>query len=380
MLSESVLERSRLEQMERKLFTPLQIRGITLKNRVCVPALVMYARKNQEGFVEEADVAHYRALAEGGFGLVIVEAACVSPEGKLVEQQLGAWDDKFIPGLRQLADAIHQGGSRALLQIHHAGLIAVDGDRVTASDDACDYRAVSAIPGEYRMKHYTGRAATVDEILRIEDCFGEAARRAEAAGFDGVEIHGAHNYLISQFLSSAVNRREDEYGQTERFALEVFRKVRAAVSDDFLVGIRLGGFDPKLEDGLRHAKALAEAGVDFLNMSRGFALRHQAWKPEGFPFNELIYGAQEVKKMVDVPVFAVSGINSAEMAEDVLQTTGVDMVCIGRGALVNPNWAVDAQAGRDTGKCLNCPACYWRGHRPDCPGMTRLERIREQES
>lgn len=361
------------------MFAPLTIRGITLKNRVCVPALVMYARKNQEGFVEEADVAHYRELARGGFGLVIVEATCVSPEGKLVEQQLGAWDDKFVPGLHKIADAIHEDGSVALLQIHHAGMIAVEGDRITSSDDGCDYRAVSATPGEYRVKHYTGRAAAVEEILRIEDCFAQAARRAEEAGFDGVEIHGAHNYLISQFLSSAVNRREDVYGQTERLALEVFEKVRGAVSDQFLVGIRLGGFDPKLEDGLRHAKALAGAGVDFLNMSRGFALRHEAWKPEKFPFNELIYGAQEVKKVVDVPVFAVSGINSAEMAEDVLDTTGVDMVCIGRGALVNPNWAADAQAGRDTGKCLNCSVCYWRGHRPDCPGMELLERTREQK-
>ncbi|MBR6738684.1 MAG: NADH:flavin oxidoreductase [Oscillospiraceae bacterium] len=346
------------------LFTPLSLKGHSMKNRLILPPMVKYSRKNSNGFVEEEDLLHYEAPARSGMGAVIVEAACVDPEGRLHPHQLGIWDDAFLPGLARLSTAIHKHGALALIQIHHAGLLSHTAQPLSSSPCSRDHRG----------KHFIAREMTQSEISATIQNFSQAARRAEAAGFDGVEIHGCHHYLISQFLSSRVNHRNDIYGQKrEQLALEILTAVKNAVTENFIVGVRLGAFEPTLEDGLYYAKTLETAGADYLNISYGAFFDHSPEKPAGYPYVEAIYGAQEIKRCVDVPVFAVNSITSAQMAEDVLRTTGVDGVCIGRGVLVNPDWAADAMAGRDTGRCFHCSLCHWRGDLPFCPGRVELE-------
>ena len=352
------------------LFTPFKIGHLTLSNRLCVPAMVRYDRGSGDNTAEGRDVEHYGALAGGGFGFITVEASAVATEGRLCEVELGVWDDRFIPGLARIADRIHAEGGRGVLQLHHAGLLSIGTEPMAPSEYRCTFRD----------RVFEAREMTKAEIQQVQELYAQAARRAQTAGFDGVELHGCHNYLISQFLSRSINRRTDEYGvNPEKFLVEVFEKVKRAVTGDFIVGIRLGGFEPELADGIRHAKIAEECGADYISVSYGFSLEHSPFKPESYPFLDYIYAAQEIKRNVSVPLLAVNSIVSPEQAEEILALSGVDGVCIGRGSRINPNWVNDAMAGRPTGRCLNCPKCYWRLHMPRCPGLEELTRIKTSQ-
>ena len=358
-----------MENQEKLLFTPFTLKGKTVKNRLMVPPMVRFWRDRKDGHAEAADAAHYSAFAKGGFGLIVVEATCIRPGGELNACELGAYDDAYIEDLSSIAAAIKAEGAVAILQLHHAGLIAIGEDNVSASDALLESRGLNVKPSR-------AHGASEEEIEDLIRCFAAAARRAEQAGFDGVELHGCHSYLISQFLSRNLNRREDRYGKPEQFALDVIARVKETVSDAFIVGIRLGAFEPTLKEGLRHAGAMEAAGIDYISVSYGFSILHAPEKPEGYPFIDVIYGAEEIKKAVSVPVFAVRSIVSAEQAEAILEKTRVDGVLIGRGALVNPNWPKDALAGTDTGRCMQCPVCYFRRHRENCPGRDAYEKNR----
>ncbi|MCU6732853.1 NADH:flavin oxidoreductase [Diplocloster agilis] len=353
--------------MER-LFEPLAIRGLEIKNRICMPPMVCYGWVGDDGLAVEKNVEHYRAAARGGTGLIIQEATCVTKEGRICRDQLGIWEEEQIPGLCRITEAVHREGCPIIVQIHHAGVV---GGTTQHAYCPSDFRCVKN--GEEK----TGYEMSLEEIRQIQDAYIQAGRRAYEAGYDGVELHGCHQYLMCQFFNRRVNRRSDEYGrEPERFALEILRGIRALTPKSFIIGIRLGAFEPALADGIAHAKALEEAGIDFLDISYGFQGMDEPEKPEDFPYRDVIYGAAEIKKQVHVPVFAVYGIQSPQMAEDILMRTGVDMVDIGRGILVNQNWAQDAQAGRDTGRCLDCKTCMWRVNPDKCAGRVLLNRRR----
>ncbi len=346
----------------KNLFEEFKIRDITVKNRICLPPLVCFGYAKEGGFVGEKNISHYTEMAKGGFGAIVVEATAISANGRLSKDQLGIWDDAHIDGHRSIVNVIHAENTPAFLQIHHAGLIAVGEDVVSASP--CT------------EKNRTARGLSFEEVVEIEDAYVSAAIRAEKAGYDGVELHGAHNYLLTQFLNKRVNQRDDAYGEDETLIVKnILSKIRAKVSEKFVVGIRMGCFEPTLEDGIRHGKIFEEIGIDFLNVSSGFSLRADAFAPSDFPFADVIYGAGEIKKGVNVPVFAVYGIKSRDDAERVTELTNVDMVCIGRGALVNPNWPNDAKDDNNVGKCVQCPTCFWHeGRGSDCPGRKLLSR------
>ena len=189
------------------------------------------------------------------------------------------------------------------------------------------------------------------------------------------QFHACHSYLISQFLNRKVNRRDDLYGQhPELFALEIIHGIRQQTPPDFVIGIRLGGFEPTLADGIEYARIFEESGVDFLDISYGFVQESTPTVPKDYPFKDIIYAAQKIKEAVSIPVFAVNGINSPELADEILEKTNVDMVDIGRGTLVNYNWANDAKAGRDVGTCLYCKTCMWRVDPMKCPGKLKHQR------
>lgn len=354
--------------MNHLLFSVTRLRGRELKNRICVPPMVCFGWTDETGVVDDHHVAHYAALAVGGPALIIQEATCIHPDGRLAYSQLGVWDDSHIPGLRRIADAVHAHDVPILMQIHHAGIVACTDVHLCPSD----YSFVR------RGETVTGKEMTPAQIEEVREQFIEAAVRAEKAGYDGVELHGCHSYLLCQFHNRRVNRRWDSYGDDPlKLTLEILQGIRARTGKDFIVGIRLGGFEPSLSEAVTYAKRLDEAGIDFINVSYGFGAEQDPRKPEDYPHKDIIYAAQEIKAAVKTPVFAVNGIKTPGKAESVLETTGVDMVCIGRGFLVNYNWANDARDGVDPGKCIECPNCFWRNQRDTCPGHDLLEKSRK---
>lgn len=349
----------------KQLFQPLKIKNIEMKNRISFPSMVCYAFGNEEGLATEKHVEHYRAIARGGAGLIIQEATCVDPSGRLSGQQLGIWEDRQIEGLSKITEAVHKEGCPIFLQLHHAGAAGLDGELACPSD------YVFLKNGNQK----TGKEMTIEEIRTVQERFVEAAKRAYRAGYDGVELHGCHQYLICEFLNRWVNKRRDQYGENKiLFVLEILEKIRKAVPEEFVVGIRLGGFEPRLEDGIAFARALDQAGIDFIDVSYGFSGEDMPISPANFPYEKCIYAAQEIKKKVSVPVFAVHSITNPQMAERILGLTGVDAVQIGRGMIVNPNWVRDAMEGRDTGKCLHCKKCFWSENSEVCSGRKVFHR------
>ena len=240
-----------------KLFTSWNLKGLEIKNRICVPPMVCFGWNGDDGMVTEKSVNHYRAIAKGGYGLVIQEATCINKPGRLSGDQLGIWDDAHIPGLKQIVDAVHAEGTPIFVQIHHAGVISSEEDRVCPSDYTVKHKDME--------KH--GRELTVEEIHVLEDEYIQAVRRAYEAGYDGVELHGCHSYLLSQFMNRRVNKRTDEYNADDMLILKnILEGIRKVVPEEFVVGIRLGAFEPTIEDGIAHAKWLEAHGIDFINV------------------------------------------------------------------------------------------------------------------
>lgn len=351
--------------MEKKfLKDKVQIGSVTTKNRIAVPPMVMFHWSDDRGLVTDKSIAHYRSMAEGGAGLIIVEATAITKRSRLADSNLGLWEDGQIEGFKKLADVCHNEDVPLFVQLLHAGVNGIDKEAETCSD--------------YLIKHgdfeIHGHEMYEDRIKRTVDDFVNAALRAQKAGLDGIELHGCHSYLISQFFNRNINKRSDKYGEDKAlFANEVLTACREACGKDFVIGIRLAAFEPDLDDGIEHAKAIAK-NCDFLDISYGFFDGMKAEKPEGFPYKEAFYGAMKIKEQLpDMPVFAVDSIKDGEMAQGVLDLTGIDMVDVGRGFLVNPNFGNAALSGCPTGKCLSChPACHYspfmNNGSVDCPG------------
>ena len=230
-----------------KLFTEINIKNSTIKNRISVPP--MAASKAENGFVSPKTVEHYRKMAAGGAGLIIQEATCVNEGGRFSDKQLGIWSDDHMSGLKQIVDAVHQEDCKIIIQIQYSGLSGITEPRLSPSDSE----------QEVFGKTVVGREITLQEIKSVQNDFIRAAQRAYEVGYDGVELHGSRSFLICQFLNSEINKRTDEYGtEPERFALEIIEGIRRTTPSDFIVGIRIGGFEPQIEDGIRHAQTFEE--------------------------------------------------------------------------------------------------------------------------
>jgi NADPH2 dehydrogenase len=275
-----------------------------------------------------------------------VEATCISPNGRLSETQLGLWSDDHIAGFRQIAEACHKYGAKILVQIHHAGISTVK--------SAIDVVAPSDYIGKSVLGHDAkARALTLPEIASLEQDFVSAAIRAQKAGLDGVELHGAHGYLMSQFFSPVINRRTDRYGgnveNRTRFTTEIAAAIRKATGTDFIIACRMGCNEPDLDHSLEIARTLEAAGIDMLSISAGMVglvgpTPPQATRPpEDFPYTWIAYGGTRIKKVVKVPVTVASGIKTPEQAEYLVAHNLTDTVAIGRGLLADPDWANKAQ-------------------------------------
>ena len=344
---------------------PLQIKNITIKNRIAVPPMVCFCWAGDDGMVTEKHLEHYTELAKGGAGLIIVEATAVTKRSRLHQTELGLWEDAQISGMKRIVDAIHENGAKAFVQLVHAG-----GNGIDIQADA-----PSTMP--YR-EGITGHEMTKDAIDKLRKDFVAAALRAKEAGFDGVELHGCHGYLLSCFFSPICNKRVDNYGKDKALlAKEILYDVRAACGSDYIVGIRLAAFEPKLSDGIRNAKAIAEL-TDFLDISYG--VDSDAEKEDGFPCSYAVYGAMRIKKKLpEMPVFGVHEINSAEDVENALGT-GIDMADVGKAHLVDPSFAKHVINGESCGKCLHCKNyCRWdppmmENEKAVCPGKVKFSK------
>lgn len=344
-----------------RLFEPAQIGQMRLKNRlVCPPMARNYA--SADGFVTRQALDHYERIARGGAGLIIVEATCIeSPRGRGFDYQLVLDEDRFIPGFSQLAEVIHRHGAKAAVQLHHSGHM--------TRLDITHMQGVSPTPAHW-PRHDPSRELTREEIQEIVVKFANAAFRAKKAGMDAVELHGAHFYLLSQFLSPAVNKRKDEYGGTlknrARFLLQVLESVRKSVGEDFPVWCRINGQEYGIENGLTISEAqavavmLEKAGADAVHVSGGGTGSYAGYTSAIMydPPAHFVHLAEAVKKVVNIPVIAVGKLN-LQLAEDVLRKGKADFVAFGRSLLADPDLPVKASEGRfeDIRPCLWCRTC-----------------------
>ena len=340
------------------LFSPVTINGMTLKNRAVMPAMGT-GYGNADGTVSDRLAAYLARRAKGGTGLIITEVCAVDPRGKGFPNEIGAWNDAFIPGLTGLTEAIHRKSGKIALQLHHAG-------RETFEQAAGGIpEAPSAIPSA--VLGQPCEAMDRERIAAVIEAFARAAARARKAGFDAVEIHGAHGYLLNQFLSPFSNQRTDEYGGSEenrsRFVLAIIAAVRKEAGRDFPVIIRIsademirGGYD--LAFMQRLAPLLVAAGVDAIHCSVGvfstpgtMSIASMDTEPG---FN--LFRARAIKEAVNVPVIGVGRINDPELAEKAIAAGDADLISFGRQHLTDPDFIAKAEAG-DFGEIRRCVAC-----------------------
>lgn len=337
------------------LFDPIVLRGLTVRNRIWVPPMCQYSAEGWDGVATPWHLVHYGGIARGGFGAVIVEATGVVPEGRISPADLGLWNEAQRDALVPIIDFVHSQGAAIGIQLAHAGRKAsvwpewgVDRKGSMAlADGGWQTVAPSAIafPGLAEP-----RALTTDEIAEIVAAFALAARRAVEAGFDFVEVHAAHGYLIHEFLSPLSNQRSDEYGGSPknraRILFETVDAVRKEVGEDVPVLVRLSATDwteggITTDDTVRLVDWLKERGVDLIDVSTGGNVLARIPAGPGYQ----VRFAEEVRRRSDVPTAAVGVINDPLQAEQILASGQADVVLIGRETMRDPNFALHAAKG-----------------------------------
>lgn len=340
----------------KKLFSPAQIGSLSLTNRIILPAMCTVFAK-EGGYVSDKLIDYHVARAKGGCGLNIVEIASVHPTSA-VPKVLGIYDDKFLPGLEQLATAIKEAGGKACLQLWHAGR------QVNSLQTGIPIVAPSAIPCPLCQE--MPKELTKEEILELIASYGDAALRAKKAGFDAIELHGAHGYLINQFLSPYSNKRTDEYGGSPgnrmRFAIEVLKDIRSKVGDEYPILFRMGSDEMvegglTLEDATGIAQALEKAGVNALHVSIGvYQTVFYTIPTIDMPLAFNVERAAAIKAVVSIPVITVGRINDPLLAEKILVQGKADFVAIGRGQIADPAFSNKARNDdfEAITKCIGC--------------------------
>lgn len=349
------------------LFDPIEIRGVRIRNRIVMPPMTT-RQAAADGSVTKELIAYYMARAEGGTGLITVEMAAPDPAGRHRVRELGLTEERFVSGLRSLTTQLHQAGAAVAIQIGHAG--------GHTRQDVTGYPPVapSAIPHvvqEQDTRTIVPEALTHDGIRSVVTAFATAAERAKRAGFDVVELHGAHGYLIAQFLSPLDNHRTDQYGgclaNRARFALEVMQACRQRVGD-FPLGFRLSAdeFAPggvTLEEAKEVCRWLVEAGADVLHVSGGCYRSVPSAAiiapPMNYPEGLFLPLAAAIKNVVKVPVIAVGRLHDPALAARAVEEGHADMVALGRQLIADPEWArkVEEKRPEEIRPCIACNTC-----------------------
>ncbi len=357
--------------MFKVLFTPIRVGPMDLKNRIVMPA--MHFLPADQGFLLPDHRDFYTERARGGVALIIIGGCTINEEAGSADM-ISVRDDRFIPGLAQLAQAVHAEGAKIGGQLFHAG-------RYAHSSQLGGRKPVSSSPVRSKLTGETPLALSLQDIARTQEDYAEAALRFKEAGFDAVEVIASAGYLINQFLSPVVNRRDDEYGgdwvNRMRFGLEVAMRIREAVGSQVALMFRLSG-NEFMEGGLgmeemqAFGQALEKAGVDALNVTGGW---HETRVPQitmGVPRGGFVYLAQGMKEAVSIPVVACNRINDPRLADQILRDGSADLIGLARGLIADPQLPDKARSGRldEINYCIACnQGCFdpiFEGKRVTC--------------
>ena len=355
---ENVLEKGKIGKVE-------------LRNRFVMPAMGS-GHSERDGSVGEESIEYYAARARGGFGLIITEYVGVDPDGMGARNQFKIYSDEHTNGFIKLAEVVHSHGSKIFMQLHHGGK--------WADSRISGHPTVSASPIPWHVRDETILELSTQGVYDLIEKFGDAAFRAKKAGYDGVELHGAHGYLIPQFMSTYMNRRIDEFGGDilgrSRFATGVVRNIKQKCGGDFPVIMRLSG-DETADGGMRlnetrvMARLLEEAGTDALHVSAGMP---SAYGDKGYslasfrtPMGFLTYLAEEIKKSVKIPVITVGRIVDPAMADSIIRDGMADFVSLGRASLADAEFPKKVLEGRtdEISPCIGCMSLCLTGPGPD---------------
>jgi 2,4-dienoyl-CoA reductase (NADPH2) len=368
-----------------KLLAPLSINHVNLRNRIVKTASSLGVAK-ADGEVSDLSLCFYETLAKGGVAMIVVEHGFIDyPRGMTGAGRIANSDDKYLPGLTKLAAVMHGGGAACIAQLGHAG--PSQWKKIPEQPVAASSLAGADNP---QPTYPQARELSVPEIQSLVDKFAQSAERAKKAGFDGVEIHGAHNYLVNTFLSLAWNRRQDAYGCQDmesrtRFAVEIIRSTRNLVGPDFIVGVRMNGAEYGIKNGLtvsesqEIARILQQAGASYLSVSAwGFGPYDRLCYPEQMLYPEpqvpladqvkkpgaLVPLAAAIKEVVTIPVLAVGRLD-AELGEWILQNNMADLIGLTRRFFADPEYARKVAEGRleDIAPCTACLECLSRQER-----------------
>ena len=343
-----------------QLFSPFTVKKISFKNRIVMPSVASFLI-GDDGRINKATIEHYRRRAAGGPAMVIMEACAVSPEGIVSPHQPVIYADRYIEGLSKIAAAIKEEGAVPAVQIHHAG-------RQTSAK-VIHRKPLAPSPLPCPAIRGDVEPLTVDGIRNLVKKFGDAAARAYQAGFELIEIHGAHGYLVNQFLSNFSNIREDEYGGNvvgrTRFAGEIVEEIRKRLGSELPISFKIsaeeyvdGGLTTK--ESIKILKILINAGIDLVQVSAGNDVTPE-WISQPMFMEKacLVESACQIKKALDIPVMAVGRINDPQIADDIIRQEKADLVCIGRGLLADPEMPLKARNGRldEIRTCIACNTC-----------------------
>lgn len=347
----------------RKLFTPFKLKNLELKNRVVMPPMCQYSAT--DGVPNDWHLVHYTSRAVGGVGLIIVEMTNVAPNGRITPNCLGLWNDEQQNAFKRLVDSVHAQGAKIAVQIAHAGRKAQDEPNAVAPSaihyGELDYAGQNLI---------TPRELSTEEVRELVQAFQNSVKRAVEAGFDAIELHAAHGYLIHQFYSPKSNKRSDEYGKDPMlFGEQVIQAAKAVMPADMPLIVRISaqeygkdGFDS--DYGVQVAKRFASAGADILDVSGGGdGVLHSGNHPEFYAGYQVSL-AEKIKKATALPVIAVGMLDNPAVADHVLGTEKADLVAIGRALLREPYWVLNAQYQQNAANSAEMqfvPMQYQRG-------------------
>jgi len=371
--------------MIKELFSPFRIKDCHLKNRIVMPGLATFLIED-DGSITDKTIEHYRKRAAGGPAMVIVEACAVSPEGIVSKHQARIYDDRFIEGLSRIAGMIKSEGVVPAVQLHHGGrqtsVKIINQKPFAPSNLPCP-----AIRGDVEPM-------TIEGVQQMVHKFGEAASRAIEAGFELIEIHGAHGYLVNQFLSRFSNIREDEYGgniiNRSRFAIDIVKEIRNRAGEGFPISFKISAqeFVPNgldVDESIQILEHLIEAGIDVVQVSAGNdATPEWICQPMFMEKACLADSSARIRNALNIPVMAVGRINDPIIADTIIIEGKADLVCMGRGLLADPELPKKAQEGRldDIRTCIACNTCMesiFRRGRVECLVNPTLGREKEME-
>ena len=345
------------EKALQRLFTPIKIGRIELKNRIIMPPMI--DRLAVGGMVSEAVKDFYAARARGGVALIVLTPGIIDIS-MASDIQLGIYEDSFIPSLKELTDLVHSNGALMGIQLMHLGR---QGEGIRS------YESVAPSPIPWSPHEEAPRELTINEIDELIEKFAEGARRARDAGFDLVELHACHGYLLSGFLSPHTNRRTDKYGGDvegrARLVVEIVRRIKERLGSDFPVSCRINGADHMpggvtLDAARATARLLEEAGADLIGVSSGAYGSYPVIVP---PYDQPpgcnVHLAERVKEVVNVPVAVAGRLDDPWVADEVLVSGKADLIAVARGLLADPELPNKASRGefRDIRKCIACNVC-----------------------